>query len=102
MKRHIRVNVHWCSAYLRGNKEVKTINICVQCLSVLDRSVLERCFPWMMCPLNDVYQYEPFLTGVGGGGQSYIYAGISPALWNRKRNRRNRNFLTSGTGTVTC
>ncbi len=23
-------------------------------------------------------------------------------LWNRNRNRRNRNFLTSGTGTVTC
>ncbi len=25
-----------------------------------------------------------------------------PALWNRNRNRRNRNFLASGTGTVTC
>ncbi len=25
---------------------------------------------------------------------------IKAALWNR--NRRNRNFLTSGTGTVTC
>jgi hypothetical protein len=24
------------------------------------------------------------------------------ALWNRNRNRRNRKFLTSGTGTVTC
>jgi hypothetical protein len=23
------------------------------------------------------------------------------ALWNRNRNRRNRNFLTSGTGTIT-
>ncbi len=23
-------------------------------------------------------------------------------LWNRTRNCRNRNFLTSGTGTVTC
>jgi len=22
-----------------------------------------------------------------------------PALWNRNRNRRNRNFFTSGTGT---
>jgi hypothetical protein len=25
-----------------------------------------------------------------------------PVLWNRNRNRRNRNFLTSETGTVTC
>jgi hypothetical protein len=24
------------------------------------------------------------------------------ALWNRNRNRRNLNFLTSGTGTITC
>ncbi len=27
---------------------------------------------------------------------------LQAALWNRNRNRRNRNFLTSGTGTVTC
>jgi hypothetical protein len=29
------------------------------------------------------------------------YCFWSPVLWNRNRNRRNRNFLTSGTGTVT-
>jgi hypothetical protein len=33
---------------------------------------------------------------------SLVEAKYQAALWNRNRNRRNRNFLTSGTGTVTC
>ncbi len=31
-----------------------------------------------------------------------LWVRTRPALWNRNRNRKNRNFLTSGTGTVTC
>jgi hypothetical protein len=33
--------------------------------------------------------------------QSLTFA-VDPLLWNRNRNLRNSNFLTSGTGTVTC
>jgi hypothetical protein len=41
------------------------------------------------------------LRGGRPGGQNQHQVGYSPAvLWNRSRNRRNRNFLTNGTGTV--
>ncbi len=36
------------------------------------------------------------------GGQPRQPAVTQAALWNRNRNRWNRNFLTSGTGTGTC
>jgi hypothetical protein len=42
--------------------------------------------------------------GVGAGGEHQVLVvgdiHLKAALWNQ--NRRNRNFLSSGTGTVTC
>jgi hypothetical protein len=34
------------------------------------------------------------------GWEHGLRLALEQALWNRNRNRRNRNFLTSGTGTV--
>jgi hypothetical protein len=63
----------------------------------LVRSVADpRCFP---DPGSDFFQSRIRLFSIPDLHQ--IIELFYPVLWNRNRNRRNRNFLPCGTGTLT-
>ncbi len=56
--------------YTEVAKNYQSMVAMLHFLSIPDRCVLERCGSWMMCPLDDVSQYEASLIGVKG--QRYV------------------------------
>ena len=70
-----------------------------QVLQVLCLQVIYKCIFFSIESLNAFFTQN---RNWEANSLATCYVLFAAALWNRNRNRRNLNFLTSGAGSVTC